>query len=307
MGHQMDMIFVSCTVTVNGFALLINLSIVVMFLRFHKKLLSVNNNIFLFSMAIADFLVGTFGIVGSILMYLCENGSVNLKIIQLCGFFPLFGSFFMSILALIILTLNRLIALVYSLRYHSIMTNFRVKLVICLTWITVAIILLIQGAIFFGISWKIEVKIRAYQLAAFFILGTIILCTANRKLHSIVRSKRGGFSVSKTKDIDFPRQTIVVVNSISKQGKKMALMFSDGKICIWLAIIFIVCWLPLTVYYICLVNGKKAGGITTEYTICILFPTSNSFFNPLIYLINQKDFQKRFAELFLHCKGTKRM
>ena len=138
---------------INGFGMVINFFVIMMFLRFHNKLLSTNNNKFLFSLAISDCLVGLFGIIGNILHYLFHKGLVNKDIMQLCGTLPIFGSFFMSILSLSLMTADRFIDVVYALRYHSIMTEFRANLlVVCFTWLTVAMILITQSAIHLTIS-----------------------------------------------------------------------------------------------------------------------------------------------------------
>ena len=123
-GHH---IFISCLVTINDSGMLINFLVIVMFLWFRGRLLSSNDNKFLFSMTIADCLVGLFGITGGILEYLEEYRLVPLHIMKLCGLLQVFGSFFLSILSFSILTTDRVIPVAYAILYNSIMTEFRAK------------------------------------------------------------------------------------------------------------------------------------------------------------------------------------
>ena len=304
MGNQNEIIFISCTVTINTIAVFINFFVVIMFLSFQNTLLSPSNNKFLFSMAVADFLVGLFGIAGSILMYLLVNGHVSREIVQPCGFIPLFGSFFMSILSLSILTVDRWIAVEYALRYHSIITDFRANLLIGLTWLTIAVILIIQTFIYLGTSLDVELAIRTYQLTAFFMLATFILCVGNTKLHLTIRIKRQCVVASEVRDIDSQTETTDTRSSNANRHVSKRRLSADSKICIWMTMIFTVCWLPLIVYYIALANGKVPIGITATYIICASFSYMNSLLNPIIYLIKRKDFRKRFGEIFVHCKRS---
>ena len=88
-----SIVSVSCKVIINSVSMSINFLVVIVFLRFHKKLLLVNNNKFLFSMAVSDLMVGIFGIIESTLTYLYQHDLVTQKMVKLCGYIPLFGSF----------------------------------------------------------------------------------------------------------------------------------------------------------------------------------------------------------------------
>ena len=256
-------------------------------------------------MAFADFLVGIFGITGNTFMYLVENELTDWHTVKLCGSLPLFGSLIMSILSLTILSIDRSIAVVYALRYQSIMTNFRANVLVGIMWFTVIIIVVIQGGIYFGISWEMELKVRTYELTLFFTLGAIVLGIGNAKLYVIVRSKRQSLFITATKDVNCPRVVRCSGYSITKVNKNMGRVFSDSKICVWMTSVFIVCWLPTIIYHIVLTSGELGRVITPVYTICIFFATLNSLLNPVIYLIKRKDFRKRFKELFIHCKNLR--
>ena len=276
-----------------------NFLVVLTFLRFRNELLTVNNNKFLFSMAVSDCLVGLFGIIGGVLSYLAAHGKFEMKIEILFGRLPLFGSFYMSILSLGFLTMDRFIAVVYALRYHWIMTTFRVRLLVFSTWVTVIATLLVQGGIFIGISWVIEVEVRAYQLATFFVLATFVLCVGNIKLHSIIRSKQQRVSAAETWCSSATHEPVPAVSLNMHPKRSIVRMSSESKICIWMTTIFIICWCPITIDYICYVNGILP--YTMYHISSIWLASLNSLLNPIIYLIKRKNFRTRFGILCISC------
>ena len=302
MAEQKDFIFISCVVVINGFGMLNNFLVVIMFFWFHKKLLSVNDNKFLFSMAIADCLVGLFGVTGGTLIYLQEFKLIPIEIMKLYGVLPVFGSFFMSILSLIILIADRLIAVVYALRYEYIITEFRANLLVCATWLVVAVILVIQAAIYIKISEEVEINVRIYELTTFFTFGTLVLSIGNIKLHFIIRKKRERISTSIRMAVIDKTDTTEQNNGIFKLRKKLMRTLSDGRICIWMTVLFIICWLPAVIWYVAYTNGYLDHPITNTYTICISLAASNSLLNPVIYLFKRKDFRTLFRKLFIPCK-----
>ena len=208
-----------------------------------------NNNKFLLSMAVADCLVSLFGIVGTAFYRLYKKGILSKEIWKLCGALPLFGSFYISILSLGVMTADRLIAVEYALRYHSIMTEFRGNFLVCLTWIKVAIILINQGTIYMEFSSRLELKIRSYQLLVFFLLGALVLCIGNLKLYFVIRGK--------LQNTVYPAKTTVV--SQTKTDTRLHNNYTgislDSKICLWMTIGFLICWLPVTINYIAYING----------------------------------------------------
>ena len=82
-------------------------------------------------MAVADLLVCVFGTAGAFLIPSSTTGKV--KVWKLAGLFPLFRRCFVSILALVVMNLDRLIFVVYALRYHLIMTDLGINVLISLT------------------------------------------------------------------------------------------------------------------------------------------------------------------------------
>ena len=293
-------IYLPCLLIINGFTILINLLVVIMFIRFKKELLKVNSNKFLFSLAIADSLVGLFGVIGSYIHYLYHKDLIDEDIVGLCGLLPIFVSFFMSISSLIIITFDRLIVVVYALRYHSIMTDFRANLLICITWLMVPVILITQGAIYLGLSISLELKVRTYQLTTFFIIGTTVLSFGNIKLHFVIRRKKEKTLVNETPNTESPIDTNPRSRGI-KPTKDMGMIVSNSRLCLWMIAVYVMCWLPVTVDYVVYSVGYQDPD-DLRFTICICIAASNSLINPVLYLVMRKDFRKRFGEMFTHCK-----
>ena len=290
MGQLDDTIFPSCTLPINSLGILVNFFAVVAFLRVRRKLLDVNNNKFLLSMAVADCLVSLFGIVGTAFYHLYKKGIMSKEIWKLCGALPLFGSFYISILSLGVMTADRLIAVVYALRYHSIMTEFRAKLLVCLTWITVAIILINQGTIYMEFSSRLELNTRSYELLVVFLLGALVLCIGNLKLYFVIRSK--------LQNTVYPAKTTVVsqTKTDTRLYNNYTGISSDSKICLWMTISFLICWLPVTIDYIAYINGYVVPKLV--YTLCMSTAALDTLLTPLIYLVKRKEFRQIFYSLF---------
>ena len=175
-------------------ALLINLLVVTIFIHYRHSLLKSINNMFLFSMALADLSVGVFGILNQILKYifLVKGDMKSMDTWKLLGVLPFFGSAFMSVFSIGIMTADRLLSVENALRYNLTMTTFRAQMLIVLTWSATAVTLLIQGIIYFVISPETEWTIRLYLLGIFVFVGGTFLVITNAKLYLIVDARLKG-------------------------------------------------------------------------------------------------------------------
>ena len=175
-------------IIVDSFALIFNLLVIILFLHYRRTLFEY---MVLFSVAVADFLVGVLGIMAQVLMYLfLVSGEMKTMVAwKLLGVLSFFGSAFMSIVSVGVLTVDRLTSVQNALRYFTLMTTLRAKFLIALTWITTAAIIFIQGIIYLCISPETELIIRDYLLATFVFIGRTFLVIANLKLYLIVKVK----------------------------------------------------------------------------------------------------------------------
>ena len=257
--------------------------------------MKINNNKFLFSMAAADFLAGTFGITGGGLLYLVMKDYVAMQTWILFGILPLFLSFFMSILSLCILTVDRLIAVTYALRYHSIMTEFRANALICSIWVIAIMILLIHTGIYLGISKAFELKVRAIKLTGFYLLGTVILCFANM-LHFIIRNKQ-----RRVNSFEMDTKTSkTLTDSNSSRLYRTTINPSNSHICILMTAAFVICWSPITALY----NLLYLDPPLQCFIFVMCLAATNSVLNPIIYFKKRKEFRARFRQLFKRASTT---
>ena len=220
---------------INSSGLIINILASHMFLKYRRTMLSSNNNKLLFSLVVADILVSLFGIADAILFYSATTGNTSRDIWKLAGILPLFGSFFISILALGIMSCDRLISVVYPLRYNIIMTTSRIKSCIILTWLIVGFIVTIQCTLFISTSSTLEKMVRSYLLATFFVTGMITLIIANCKLYMVIQRKHRNIAVQfhvSSNSID-SRETQGRVAGLQVQKENV----SNSLICIWMTAI----------------------------------------------------------------------
>ena len=270
-------------------ALTINFLVIIMFVRFRHCLLSKNHNLILFSLAIADFAVGIGGILGGQLCYFLSEGKIKLVVYKLGSSIPYFGSFFISILSLAIMTGDRLISVKFPLRHLVIVTREKVIGLIAGAWLLVVLLIVNQGVIFFVFGDKgwTEIRSRALLLCIFFSIALVILSISNAYLFIKVRGMRSNRVVPSVHEGDQP-----LARNTRKAHAKSC------KVCIWLTILFIFCWFPVAIYYlIWLLTGKAPIG-RSLLTFCLSLASANSLFNPVVYLLQKKCFRDCFRNIF---------
>ena len=182
---------------INLASFLFNLLIVVIFVHYRerffqkqklsRRLRATNHNKFLLSMVVADALVGLFGTLTGILLKFSSDKKL---IFKLCGLIPVYGSMFVSILSLVLLTIDRVIAIRYPFKYDSLMTNFRVTCSIALSWIipflgTVSLVI-----IYVTKGLNIELKVRNTFITFYSLTGFTVLVLANLVLIKKVKEQR---------------------------------------------------------------------------------------------------------------------
>ena len=311
-------IHVSVLSIVNSFAFILNLLVTILFLRYRGTLLESNNNMFLFSMTLADLLVGVFGILNQILMYLflVSEEVESMDIWKLFGVLPFFCSAFMSIFSIGVMTADRLISVQNALHYNTVMTYLRTKVLIVLTWVTTAIIIIIQGTTYLSISPETELITRYYILAAFVLIGGTFLVISNTKLYLIVSLKLRRISPvnsvkTRSQNNSELNQNVptTVMNSVkagsqhnSKHNRKPRITgpresVNRSKVCIWMTALFIFSWGPLSVYcLICAITGFE--GTINLATVFIALASANSIFNPIVYIAKRNTFRNYFLKFY---------
>ena len=275
-------ILIACSIAINSQVVLINLLVFLMFIQFRKKLLTTPNNMFLFSMSVADLCVGCTGIIDWMLFLVVHE---QMTIWKLGGSLPFFASFFLSILSLGLMTTDRLISVTYSLQYAVIMTARRASILISLTWLTVVIITISQGVVYLTVSPWMELKLRCFLLGTIFFVGVVVLGLSNTVLYKLVRQKARNLRKTSVKALTGAKYKTVEVR--------------NSNICILVTILFIFFWLPLSTYCIGLLMGfSKVPGSKTLAAVGLTFAPTNALLNPCVYLLKRKDFRRCFRKLF---------
>ena len=294
-----ELAFACAMILVNSFGLSFNFLIICMFVGFKQQILTNNKNLFFLSMSIADLFVGFAGVAGGIIFLFMTKASTTLTVYKIGGVLPFFGSFFMSILSLGLITTDRFIAIMLPLRHRLMMTRKRIKLAIGLCWLIVIILMTIQGLLFIFASARTEIQVRCLLLGIFFFVGSIVLSVSNTILYRTVRNRT---AMHNLKVVGFHIFQHALQHSGSKKRQRFRSMKRKDettrvRVCIWMTVLFIVCWLPVTIYYLIwlALTTNPAGRL--GLTVCFALVGFNSVLNPVIYLLQRKDFRFYFRKM----------
>ena len=192
-----DQVYYWSLILLSGCSLLVNLLILGIFIRFRDKLFSRDgtfnrnfNNIarhhnqLLLSMVFGDLLVS---LLGLLLGFLLKTGQVR-DIYKLAGTIPLFGFMFVSIFSLAFLTIDRAVAGNCPLHYNLVVTDFRIKTILVISWIVPLLITITGMVTYIVIDADTELKIRACILVIFLLIAFAVLVISNGML--IIRLRR---------------------------------------------------------------------------------------------------------------------
>ena len=174
----------------------LNLLIVAIFIGFRKDFFpknfipslraARNHNKCLLSLAFADLLVGFFGEITGILLKFVQNRLIY----KLCGLIPLYGSMFASVFSLILITIDRLVAVKYPFSYQSFMANSGITTSIALCWIIPLLTIVSQIILYVTVGLRLELKIRNTILTVVSVTGFIVLTISNFILIQKVKQQR---------------------------------------------------------------------------------------------------------------------
>ena len=295
--------FVCTMITVNSLGLIFNFLILCMFIRFKKQILTNNKNLLLLSMTVADLCVATAGISGGLIFLFMTRGSTTVTGYKIGGLLPLFGSFFMSILSLGFITTERLVSVKLPWRHRVIVTRKRTKVAIGICWLIVVIMMIVQGLLFLFVSAWTELQVRCSLLGIFFVVGSIILSVSNVVLYRTVQKRAGNHrhNIIHPQPIGGESQDFGSKERQNFETLKMRDEATRARVCIWMTVVFIICWLPVTIYYLLwlALTANPAGRI--GLTVCFALVGLNSVLNPVIYLLQRKDFRFYFRKMV--CNG----
>ena len=221
------------------------------------------------SLAISDLAVGIlsqpmFGVIIAVMLRRLSNGQHNFAlfcptVLTVCYYF-IFGLSFASFLNVIVITLDRLLAVRLHLRYQDLVTLKRLIIVLVALWITSAIgtsifIFLPQGSRLTG--------------AVIDFLGIILTTVVYIYIYKVVRFHRNQircqFQVQNRQGLEITRQNKSAYNALI------------------VYVVFLACYLPLFTSFILLTVDNFRSSFLVYDHVSIFFAFLNSSLNPLLY------------------------
>lgn len=282
----------------------INSFVVATFIRHRGRIFRKNNNKILLSLACADSFVGVFSATHAILLLAGERRLYY----KTFGNLPLFGSMFVSILSMSLLTGDRLVAVKRPLQHQSIVTKKRLKIAICCIWGFPLLLTIQQYVLFFSAPKSMELDIRGTFLIVWFFVGASFLGISNGFLYGIVREQfkkliehENTFVVQRCQSEEMCEEISLKDKSrslirprISRVIDKKKLRKSDlqaSKECLYIVVVFIMCWLPLSIYRFAYSLGEGFEKVHLRRSF-LIFALSSSLINPWIYFFKKKQFRR---------------
>ena len=328
---QQSLAFYWSLIVLDALTFLLNFMTCVMFVHFRKRLLASTHNRILFSMALADALVGIFGTSLGVLLLLKQT-SLYYKI---AGNIPMFSSLFISVLSLVLLTVDRLVAVKVPFKYTSAGYRRLINRLLIASWIIPAIITIQQSFIFVYDSSKQELVVRSIFFSIFFVIGTFALIISNStlifgirryftrvdtRLHS--RPSASALPPSKSAyEVDDQSVASEVIRedeptakielstvheqkagrpNKTQKRRATASRRSDLKqtslFCLLIVTLFLTLWMPLAAYRVFYAAGKSLK-IAWLRRLALCLSVVNSLLNPVMYFLVKKELRKYMKRL----------
>ncbi len=284
---------------VNFLAFILNSLLVTMFVVYRKKLIyDNNNNKILLAMSVANLLVGLTGTINWVIIASGESvGMYKIAIILM------FSSMFGTVIILCLLTFNQLVAVIRPLRYNSLVTNQRVYNSIFSAFVFAAIFAINETIVLKFAGSNIELRVRTVFMAAVFFVGVSILAISNYKLYSAIQYQRkrlvpltitsSSVAFNASSNIDMQH---VAAGAKTAKHMRQKINFRRGAMCIWLVVIFIITWLPITSYYFSAFIGRDES-IKQLIRFFLTIATINTILNPCLYFLKKELFRRFLLQM----------
>ena len=247
-------------------------------------------NILLACLSGTDLLVGTVSQPASIAghIYVIQG----LSLIELCRFHTETYALFVipiisSLFHLTIISIDRFLAMKYTLRYETIVTKLRLRKAVVTSWFIACF------PAFYNLSEKFEIVVRvASTLVGLFTLSLILFC--HLSVYFVTRRHE--------KQIKCEQVSPQAAADFAKEKKAL----KTTRIII---MALLLCFLPVIVRYSFLPLYFKNSNyvlnvLVLSHSVIVTIPLLNSLCNPIIYCYRNKMFRKTCKELLkMNCKN----
>ncbi len=265
------------------------------------KSLMTPTNIFILSLSCADFLLSPTLLSIRFIMYITNEDFAKFMYVLVMSLQIL--SLNMSLLSLVVIAIDRYIAILRPLRYRQLMTLDRAKLIVVLIW-CYGSVLVITVVGYFTITSDIQELCQETSIVAILppmvFLGLIVIQIMLYLVISVVLYIRIFMAIhQRTRKIGF-LQGGKDKGSVSAENKRTTKMMATvlGTLTI--------CWLPFTIYSYIITEEMLQDHLWARvfYTIFLILLFSNSFLNSGIYAWRSQKFRKAYLDLlgmtFMH-------
>lgn len=271
--------------------LIVAINAFVLALVYKKKALRTVTNYILCSLAASDLMTGLF----SIPVYIACNLTWSIKVCLMSDIILRITSI-STVLHLLMVTIDRYLAIIYSLRYHSLVTKKRATIVLALVWSLSMFTSLIQLAWYITDDLTVahrpesilekEIPYDIASIVFFFAIPLLVMIVTYSFIFFEVLRQSRNIKKNSVPGYQENRQQ-------TRHEWKAALTFA-----IMLAV-FTLCWLSFFILRIQQNFGNKFLELShlAEY-ILHMFRFLTSFINPCLYIFGKHDFRKSLSKIF---------
>lgn len=241
------------------------------------------NTTWYLSLAVSDFVFCAFlpFSIASTAMEAWIFGRVMCKLVPSVLFLNMFSSIFL----LVIISVDRLVSVMFPVWAQNHRSVKKASVIVCLAWL-LAITLSVPSIIFRDVSSHLG---RTFCINKY---------TSDPYSHSIVAFSRlaAGFVV--------PFAIIIVCYSIiifKLRKNRMTKSSKPFKVMSALVVVFFVCWLPYHVFIVLELNQENLNRelLVIGLKVGTLMAAANSFLNPMLYVFMGNDFRQKFKSSML--------
>lgn len=231
----------------------------------------------LFGLALSDFAIGALAMPSCVVPFVVYTIKDE-NLLKLWCWYRRIPNFILpwlsgvSVITLTLISIDRMIALHFHLRYPTIATNERATFLLILVWIMTSLLALIQ---FWATNWLLWLSITIL------VMCFIISCVNNAKILKIVRRHQ--------REIQGQIQPDVNQNN---HQTNMSQRRKNTKNMLWVYGLFLMCYAPFVVTVIITNIGSSPPFVLFCYLASLGLVLLNSLFNPILYCVKMSQVRR---------------